>query len=34
MELVVDSLFKACTRVAVDGTKRPGRTAGKCPLSM
>ena len=28
MELVVDSLFKVCTCVAVDGTKRPGRTAG------
>jgi len=27
MELVVDSLFKVCTCVAVDGTKRPGRTA-------
>jgi hypothetical protein len=28
IELVVDSLFKVCTCVAVDGTKRPGRTAG------
>jgi len=34
MELVVDSLFKVCTCVAVDGTKRPDRTAGICLLSM
>jgi hypothetical protein len=29
MELVVDSLFKVCTCVAVDGTKRAGPNSGK-----
>ena len=34
MELVVDRLFKVCTCVAVDGTKRPSRTeVNICPLS-
>jgi hypothetical protein len=34
IDLVVDRLFKTCTCVAADDTKRPGRTAGNIfPLS-